>query len=87
MSNDEDDEPWPLPCIIERCSTSPQRDAPRVVLLSTGALNPVHIGHLNAMHRARAYLSLLGFHVLAGFLSPTHDNYVRPKMLHQVPRS
>ena len=72
-------QPWPLDRIIV-CPPS----ARRVVLLTTGAMNPVHLGHLNAMHRARQHMTSLGYHVVGGFMSPTHDNYVRPKMMRQV---
>jgi hypothetical protein len=57
----------------------------RIVLLTTGAMNPVHLGHLNAMERARQHMTSLGYHVVGGFMSPTHDDYVRPKMMKQVP--
>jgi len=58
--------------------------SPRIVLLSTGALNPLHRGHINAMQRARDHLLSLHLNVIGGFLSPTHDDYVKPKMQRQL---
>jgi hypothetical protein len=72
-------QPWPMHKLSMTFTT-----APRVVLLSTGALNPVHLGHINAMVRAKAHLKQIGYDVVGGFMSPTHDDYVRPKMEHQV---
>ncbi len=72
---------WPLNLAAP---FSPASVSPRIILLSTGALNPVHLGHVSVMHRARAHMISLGFHVVAAFLSPTHDDYVRPKMQRQV---
>ncbi len=62
-------------------------ERPRIVLLSTGALNPVHLGHVSAMERAREYLNYAGYNVVGGFMSPTHDDYVGPKMQSQVGRA
>lgn len=52
---------------------------PWVVLLSTGAFGPPHIGHLAMMERAKARALEAGWHVLGGFLSPGHDEYMRLK--------
>lgn len=73
---------WPLNLAAPVPPAPPS--PPRIILLSTGALNPVHLGHVSVMHRARAHMTSLGFHVVAAFLSPTHDDYVRPKMQRQV---
>jgi hypothetical protein len=74
--------PWPLDKI-----SSTVDGRPRIVLLSTGALNPVHLGHVSAMERAREYLNYAGYNVVGGFMSPTHDDYVGPKMQSQVGRA
>jgi hypothetical protein len=71
--------PWPLDKI-----SSTVNERPRIVLLSTGALNPVHLGHVSAMERARKYLNSMGYNVICGYMSPTHDDYVGPKMQSQV---
>ena len=55
-------------------------DTPKAVILLTGALNPVHNGHLASLVHARAALEETGIAVLAGVLSPSHETYVRPKM-------
>ena len=50
------------------------------MLLSTGALNPVHLGHVAMFDRARDALeSQHGFEVVGGFLSPSHDTYLSGK--------
>lgn len=49
------------------------------VLLSTGAHCPAHAGHIEAMLQARAHLQAQGYAVLAGYLSPGHDEYIRQK--------
>ena len=50
------------------------------VLVLTGALNPIHEGHITAMNIARERLQEEGFQVVAGYLSPSHRSYVEPKM-------
>jgi nicotinic acid mononucleotide adenylyltransferase len=50
------------------------------VLLTTGALNPVHLGHVAMFDRAKNCLeSEHGFGVVGGFLSPSHDAYLSGK--------
>jgi len=50
------------------------------VLLTTGAMNPVHRGHVAMLQRAKDALETKhGFLVAGGFLSPSHDLYVGPK--------
>jgi hypothetical protein len=50
------------------------------VLLTTGALNPVHRGHVAMFDKARASLeSNFDLEVVGGFLSPSHDLYLRGK--------
>jgi nicotinamide mononucleotide adenylyltransferase len=46
------------------------------VLLTTGALNPVHRGHVAMFDKARVSLeAAFGLEVVGGFLSPSHDLY------------
>ncbi len=49
------------------------------VLLLTGALAPVHDGHLGLLEAARTELERRGINVCAGYLSPGHDGYVSTK--------
>jgi NAD+ synthetase len=49
------------------------------VLLMTGALCPVHRGHLELMDAARRALEARGVVVLGGYVSPSHDQYVEEK--------
>jgi len=71
-------EHWPLDK-IERNLARPSRGR-RCVLLTTGALNPVHRGHIAMFDRARDALeSEHGFDVVGGFLSPSHDAYLSGK--------
>ena len=52
------------------------------MLLTTGALNPIHRGHVAIFDRARDTLeSEYGFDVVGGFLSPSHDTYLSGKYL------
>ncbi len=55
------------------------------VLLTTGALNPFHNGHLDILERARRTVeNQHGFTVLGGFISPSHELYVRGKCERQA---
>lgn len=53
-------------------------DKPFLVLLNTGSYSPVHLGHLQMMEEAKEKLSK-HYHILGGYLSPSHDNYVSSK--------
>ncbi|RDH76898.1 hypothetical protein DVS77_18875 [Mycolicibacterium moriokaense] len=69
---------WPLGK-IER-NLTPQPRGRRCVLLSTGALNPVHVGHVAMFDKAKHALEThFGFEVVGGFLSPSHDLYLDGK--------
>ena len=52
----------------------------RAVLVMTGALNPVHTGHVASLVSARRALEAEGWEVAGGWLSPSHSTYVKPKM-------
>jgi hypothetical protein len=46
------------------------------VLLSTGSLNPIHLGHVQAFTSAKEFLEKkYDFKVLAGFISPSDKNW------------
>ena len=49
------------------------------VLLNTGGHNPMHIGHLKLMDRAKTLLESKGYQILAMYLSPSSDYYVSSK--------
>ena len=53
---------------------------PKAVLLSTGSFNPVHAGHVSMLESAKTQVESQGYDVVAGFLSPSSDLYVKPKM-------
>ncbi len=66
---------------LDQLKTKPREDAPRVVLLSTGAFAPVHEGHIAMMSAAWKRLSREGYAVLGGYFSSSHDTYVKGKDL------
>ncbi|CAF0842876.1 unnamed protein product [Didymodactylos carnosus] len=52
-----------------------------IVLIKTGALNPVHRSHISNLVQTKQYLEdVYHFHVLGGYISPTHDEYVYLKL-------
>ena len=76
-------EHWPVDKIAGNLARPPR--GRRCVLLTTGALNPVHRGHVAMFDRARDVLeSEYGIDVVGGFLSPSHDTYLSGK--HGDPR-
>lgn len=64
---------------IRRRLVGRDEERPVVVLLTTGALDPVHTGHVRMMECARVELEARGFLVAGGYLSPSHDAYVKGK--------
>ncbi|CAF4415586.1 unnamed protein product, partial [Rotaria socialis] len=52
------------------------------VLLTTGSLNPVHRSHIKNLELVKKHLERNSprWNVLVGYLSPTHDLYVRGKL-------
>lgn len=78
--------PWPLEKLAAAMSEQGEEHRESnatgrsfAVLLTTGAMNPVHRGHVQMLHQARARLEECNFNVLTAFLSPSHDAYVQPK--------
>ena len=53
------------------------------ILLTTGGLNPIHTGHVDMMNFAKQELESQKldkkYTVIGGFMSPSHDEYVRSK--------
>jgi NAD+ synthetase len=83
----DDDDPrrdrrWPvtpLDKIARRLEALGDRPGPLAVLVSTGSFCPVHRGHVEMMERAREAVEASGRHVLGGWLSVSHDDYVLAK--------
>lgn len=71
----------PYEKIRQQLKTRPIDDErPTIVLLTTGAFSPVHLGHIQMMESARAELESRGYFVAGGYLSPSHDAYVSKKL-------
>lgn len=71
-------EHWPVDKIAGNLARAPR--GRRCVLLTTGALNPIHRGHVAMFDRALDVLeSEYGLDVVGGFLSPSHDSYLSGK--------
>lgn len=51
----------------------------KCVLISTGAFSPLHDGHIEMMVSAKKTMQENGWHVLGGYLSPGHDEYIKQK--------
>lgn len=71
---------WDLENVVAAANNAALAGRPRAVLLSTGALNPPHRGHVKMIEQAKVALETEhGFAVIGAFLSPSHDMYVHPK--------
>ena len=42
-------------------------------------MNPVHLGHIDIMNSAKTKLEAEGYTVLGGWVSASHEKYVKPK--------
>jgi len=51
----------------------------KCVLLQTGAHCPLHEGHIAMMEYSKSFLENHGYHVMGGYLSPGHDEYIKDK--------
>lgn len=70
---------WSMDRIAANVVAAPA-GTPLVVLLTTGAMNPVHRGHVQLLHQAAAAVKQqLGATVVGGVLSPSHDLYLQGK--------
>ena len=77
---------WPLDKIERRLAELgdlKKATLPPAILLSTGALNPVHNGHVQLLHRAAEHLGA-HFTILGAYLSPSHDQYLSGKFGTQI---
>jgi hypothetical protein len=52
---------------------------PAAVLVSTGSYSPIHAGHVGIMEVAKKHIESLGYQVVQGVISPSHDAYVSIK--------
>jgi len=50
------------------------------VLLYTGSFCPIHLNHIRTIIRARELFTTKGFHVLALYVIPTHDDSLKKKL-------
>ena len=66
-------------CNNENSYYKDKKDVKNVILLTTGALNPVHKGHINSLKLAQDYLVSKGFVVEKIYLSPSSDIYLKDK--------
>jgi len=77
----EDDHEEALVKLEANLKSLPEGKIP-LVLVSTGSYCPVHRQHISMFEEARAKLNTIGnYHVVAGFLSPSHDSYVGYKLI------
>ncbi|KAL4087105.1 hypothetical protein PRIC1_013005 [Phytophthora ramorum] len=61
-------------------TASPSKKTDVIVLVSSGAYNPIHMLHIRSFYVARQYVeSNYKFPVVGAFISPSHDTYVRVK--------
>lgn len=49
------------------------------ILIQTGAHCPLHHGHVAMMEYSKSFLEGVGYHVMGGYLSPGHDEYIKDK--------
>eukprot|EP00043_Microstomoeca_roanoka_P005960 m.59141 g.59141 ORF g.59141 m.59141 type:complete len:266 (-) comp13207_c0_seq2:94-891(-) len=70
----DDEDPWKLRKVFDDT-----QQAKYAVLLATGAMNPIHIGHVEMMVAAKRRIEKAGYKVLHAWISPSHDLYVKPK--------
>lgn len=49
------------------------------VIVTTGSFSPLHEGHIEAMNVAKNYVERLGYDVIQGVISLSHDGYVSHK--------
>lgn len=78
----DDEAWWPVTKLLARHRALQEAGENRrpAVLLTTGAMNPVHLGHVDMLARARRCLEQDHHYcILAGYISPSSENYVRPK--------
>ena len=80
---EKQDEMWPMGkmySILAHKESGEQKQKQKyAVLLTTGAMNPVHKGHLSLIYQSKLRLYKAGYEVVGAWLSPSHDLYLQPK--------
>ena len=82
--SDKDDELWPMRKMHEMLifkGSIRNRQPKTAVVLTTGAMNPVHKGHIALINQAKLRLWYAGYEVVGVWLSPSQDSYLQPKAL------
>jgi nicotinic acid mononucleotide adenylyltransferase len=74
----------PVEKIINHLRLQESKEKRLVVLLTTGSFCPIHKSHIEMMELAKKELEQLGYAVLGGYLSPSHDSYVSVKCKQQT---
>lgn len=70
----------PLEKLIKNLKNIKDSKQKKAVLIATGSFNPVHKMHINMFEIAKKYLeNEHNYKVIAGFVSPSHDLYVKKK--------
>mmetsp|Transcript_30564 Transcript_30564/g.50604 ORF Transcript_30564/g.50604 Transcript_30564/m.50604 type:complete len:530 (-) Transcript_30564:70-1659(-) len=82
MSSEMDDA---LPALVTRKARAALENVPFgtevVVLTLSGALSPIHVGHIQCLHVAKQTVSAAGRrHVVLGLLAPSSASYLRAKL-------
>lgn len=49
---------------------------PKAIILMGGSFNPIHIGHIESMERAKEEVEKKGYQVVAGYLAVSTDEWV-----------
>ena len=70
----------PIHKIRDNIKKLSMREGKLAVLITTGAFSPPHPGHIEMMEKAKLALESKGVHVVGGYLSPSHDQYIREKI-------
>lgn len=65
--------------VNQTCITDKKPLPPLAVLVITGAMSPLHRGHLEALNASRKALESKGYAVLGAYVSPDHTKYVKQK--------
>jgi len=79
-SEQEDNSDWPVAKLYRELAKGTAAAAKaHAVILTTGGMNPSHLGHVQLLHQARKRLEKEGYLVVGMWLSPSHDDYVQPK--------
>lgn len=68
-----------IPCTpINFLAPLKSEDKPAIII-STGAMCPLHEGHIDMMVDAAYAVNNIGYRVIGGYLSPGHDDYIKEK--------